>query len=191
SARARRVRGAGAAGTARVIAWRAERAASLARRSRSNSHANEDCGKLCATFGSPRIPRPSSVQPYELFVGLRYTRAKRRNHFISFISMASMVGIAVGVMALIVVLSVMNGFQKELRARILGVASHVQITGFDGRLENWQTVAQQARANAKVIAAAPYVNAQALLSNQQAGQRARPPRVGPTPDDEVSGSGPR
>jgi hypothetical protein len=59
------------------------------------------------------------VQPYELFVGLRYTRAKRRNHFISFISMASMVGIAVGVMALIVVLSVMNGFQKELRARIL------------------------------------------------------------------------
>jgi lipoprotein-releasing system permease protein len=81
------------------------------------------------------------VQPYELFVGLRYTRAKRRNHFISFISMASMVGIAVGVMALIVVLSVMNGFQKELRARILGVASHVQITGFDGHLQNWQSVA--------------------------------------------------
>ena len=66
---------------------------------------------------------------YELLVGLRYTRAKRRNHFISFISLTSMLGIALGVAALIVVLSVMNGFQKELRARILGVASHVQISG--------------------------------------------------------------
>ena len=69
------------------------------------------------------------MQPYELFIGLRYTRAKRRNQFISFISLTSMLGIALGVAALIVVLSVMNGFQKELRARILGVASHVQITG--------------------------------------------------------------
>ena len=59
--------------------------------------------------------------PLEIFVGLRYTRAKRRNHFISFISMISMLGIALGVMALIVVLSVMNGFEKELRGRILGM----------------------------------------------------------------------
>ena len=64
---------------------------------------------------------------YELFIGLRYTRAKRRNHFISFISLISMCGIGLGVAALIVVLSVMNGFQKELRTRILGVASHVQM----------------------------------------------------------------
>ena len=62
------------------------------------------------------------LTPYELFVGLRYTRAKRRNHFISFISLISMGGMALGVAALIVVLSVMNGFQTELRARILGVA---------------------------------------------------------------------
>ena len=85
---------------------------------------------------SPAALRPI-LRPYELLVGLRYTRAKRRNHFISFISIASMVGIALGVWALIVVLSVMNGFQKELRERILGVASHVQIQGFDsgrGRL---------------------------------------------------------
>ena len=67
--------------------------------------------------------------PYELMIGLRYTRAKRRNHFISFISLISMLGIALGVTALIVVLSVMNGFQTELRGRILAVVSHVQISG--------------------------------------------------------------
>ncbi len=102
--------------------------------------------------------------PYEYFVGLRYTRAKRRNHFISFISMTSMAGIALGVAALIVVLSVMNGFQRELRARILGVASHVQITSFEGGLSGWQQVAQDAKRHPEVVAAAPYVMAQALLS---------------------------
>ena len=101
---------------------------------------------------------------YELFIGLRYTRAKRRNHFISFISGISMVGIGLGVAALIVVLSVMNGFQKELRARILGVASHVQITGADNRLADWQAVADMAAGRPRVLAAAPYVNAQGMLS---------------------------
>jgi lipoprotein-releasing system permease protein len=104
--------------------------------------------------------------PYELFIGLRYTRAKRRNHFISFISLISMLGIALGVAALIVVLSVMNGFQKELRARILGVASHVQITGPDNQLADWQRVARDALAARGVVAAAPYVNAQGLLANE-------------------------
>ena len=82
---------------------------------------------------------------YELLVGLRYTRAKRRNHFISFIS-AHLDGRASrsASAALIVVLSVMNGFQKELRARILGVASHVQISGADNRLADWRAVAQVA-----------------------------------------------
>jgi lipoprotein-releasing system permease protein len=105
---------------------------------------------------------------YELLVGLRYTRAKRRNHFISFISLTSMAGIALGVAALIVVLSVMNGFQKELRARILGVASHVQISGAGGRLEDWQRVAELASRHPRVQAAAPFVNAQAMLSFGQA-----------------------
>jgi lipoprotein-releasing system permease protein len=100
---------------------------------------------------------------YELLVGLRYTRAKRRNHFISFISIASMLGIAVGVWALIVVLSVMNGFQKEVRARILGVVAHVQISGADNRLAGWQEVAREASANPQVTAAAPYVNGQGML----------------------------
>ena len=129
------------------------------------------------------------MQPYELFVGLRYTRAKRRNHFISFISMASMVGIAVGVMALIVVLSVMNGFQKELRARILGVASHVQISGFDGRLSGWQAIAEQARKNPNVAAAAPYINAQALLSNQQNVQGTMLRGIMPDLEDQVADIG--
>src|SRR5947207_13011443 len=86
------------------------------------------------------IEYPSTNVRYELLVGLRYTRAKRRNHFISFISLTSMAGIALGVAALIVVLSVMNGFQTELRARILGVASHVQITSGSGQLSDWHAV---------------------------------------------------
>ena len=105
---------------------------------------------------------------YEFLVGLRYTRAKRRNHFISFISAISMAGIALGVAALIVVLSVMNGFQKELRARILGVASHVQISGANNRLTDWQAVAKLASQDPRVLAAAPFVNAQAMLAAGQA-----------------------
>ena len=102
--------------------------------------------------------------PYELFIGLRYTRAKRRNHFISFISLTSMLGIALGVAALITVLSVMNGFQEELRTRILGVASHVQISGQGDVLADWQAVAGIAAADPRVVAAAPYVNVQGMLT---------------------------
>jgi lipoprotein-releasing system permease protein len=120
----------------------------------------------------PPHTHSSSMQPYELFVGLRYTRAKRRNHFISFISLTSMLGIALGVAALIVVLSVMNGFQKELRARILGVASHVQISGAEDKLQNWQSVAAEAAKHPQVLAAAPYVMAQGMLANGQAVQGA-------------------
>jgi lipoprotein-releasing system permease protein len=102
---------------------------------------------------------------YELFVGLRYTGAKRSNHFISFISLISMLGIALGVAALIVVLSVMNGFEKELRARILGVVSHLQISGPGGQLADWRKIAAQASQNPEVVAAAPFVDAQAMLSS--------------------------
>jgi len=101
---------------------------------------------------------------YELLVGLRYTRAKRRNHFISFISLISMAGIALGVAALIVVLSVMNGFQTEIRTRILGIASHVQIADARGGLADWRGVARAAEGNPHVLAAAPYVNGQGMLS---------------------------
>jgi len=103
--------------------------------------------------------------PYELLIGLRYTHAKRRNHFISFISIVSMAGIALGVMALIVVLSVMNGFQEELRARILGVAAHLEITGPGDRLADWRALLAQTRQNKSVLAGAPYVNTQGMLAN--------------------------
>ncbi|HJS39725.1 MAG TPA: lipoprotein-releasing ABC transporter permease subunit [Burkholderiales bacterium] len=102
---------------------------------------------------------------YELLVGLRYTRAKRRNHFISFISLISMAGIALGVAALIVVLSVMNGFQHELRARILSVVSHVQLGAPSGRLEDWKSLADAARQHPRVREAAPFVNAQGMLTH--------------------------
>ncbi len=99
----------------------------------------------------------SKLSTFELFVGMRYTRAKRKNHFISFISLTSMIGIALGVAALIVVLSVMNGFQKELRTRILGVASHLEITGSNNTLDDWQTVAAASSKHQHVLASAPYI----------------------------------
>lgn len=123
---------------------------------------------------------------YELLVGLRYTRAKRRNHFISFISLISMAGIALGVAALIVVLSVMNGFQKELRTRILGVASHVQISGEQNRLTDWEAVARSAAQNPHVVASAPFVNAQGLLSFGQAVRGSVVRGVIPSMEDKVA-----
>jgi lipoprotein-releasing system permease protein len=101
---------------------------------------------------------------YELLVGLRYTRARRRNRFIGINSLVSMIGIAVGVWALIVVLSVMNGFQKEVRTRILGVASHVQILSTSNRLADWQGIARLAAQHPRVLATAPFVQAQAMLA---------------------------
>jgi len=100
---------------------------------------------------------------YELLVGLRYTRAKRRNRFIGVNSLVSMTGIAVGVWALIVVLSVMNGFQKEVRTRILSVVSHVQISGPGNLLADWRAVAQAAAQQPHVTASAPFVQGQAML----------------------------
>ena len=106
--------------------------------------------------------------PYELQVGWRYTRAGRagrRNGFISFISGVSMLGIALGVAALIIVLSVMNGFQKEVRDRMLSVIAHVEVVDPRGNaLPDWQATAQQARRNAQVVGAAPFIAAQALVA---------------------------
>ena len=107
------------------------------------------------------------MSAYELFIGLRYTRAKRRNHFISFISLISLLGITLGMTALITVMSVMNGFQKEVRTRILGVASHIQVSGVDGTLTNWRQVAEEATKHPQVEAAAPYVGAQGMVSYGQ------------------------
>jgi lipoprotein-releasing system permease protein len=104
------------------------------------------------------------IRPLELSVGLRYVRARRRHHFISFISLISIVGITLGVMTLIIVLSVMNGFGTELRNRILGVVSHMTITGPGERLADWETAAKRAREHPRVQAAAPYVLGQAMAA---------------------------
>jgi len=111
-----------------------------------------------------------TLQPYELFIGLRYTRAKRRNHFISFISLISMLGMGLGVMALIVVLSVMNGFQKEIRARMLGASPHLEVVADGGRMENWQPLLGTVLHHPQVSAAAPYVAGQGMLSFGQSVQ---------------------
>jgi len=100
--------------------------------------------------------------PYELRIGRRYLRSTG-NRFLSFISMMSMVGVAIGVAVLIVVLSVMNGFEKELRERILSMTSHATVTAFGAGLPNWQALRQQALANHRVAAAAPFVEGEALL----------------------------
>lgn len=104
------------------------------------------------------------MRPFELFIGLRYTRAKRRNHFISFISLSSMLGMALGVAVLITVLSVMNGFEQELRSRILAVASHVTITGPNERLQDWQKVAAGIKQRANIVGHAPYILGQGMLA---------------------------
>lgn len=104
------------------------------------------------------------MHPYELYIGLRYTRAKRRNHFISFISLISMLGMALGVMALIVVLSVMNGFQKEIRARMLGATPQLEVVAEGGRMETWQPVLDMVSRHPQIAAATPYVGGQGMLS---------------------------
>lgn len=119
----------------------------------------DGCGTLRLSF-SQRV----DVTSYELFIGLRYVRARQRTRFISVISLISLTGIALGMTVLITVLSVMNGFQREIRTRILGVASHVQISGAGGTLPDWETLARQAGKNDQVVAAAPFITAQGLLT---------------------------
>jgi len=120
-------------------------------------------------------------QPLALAIGLRYLRAKRRNGFISFISMASILGIIIGVMALITTISVMTGFQEELRNRILGTVSHATISGFDGPMQDWQKAVKIAQADKRVLGAAPYVEREAWLqANEDQGAMIR----GILPDQE-------
>jgi lipoprotein-releasing system permease protein len=108
--------------------------------------------------------------PFEWMIGLRYTRAGKRsgrNKFISFISLISMAGIALGVAALIIVLSIMNGFQKDVRDRMLSVLAHIEISGASGTLHDWQTVAQRASQHPEVKGAAPFVASQAMLTHER------------------------
>ncbi len=108
------------------------------------------------------------IRPLPLFVGLRYTRARRRNGFVSFISASSMLGIAIGVTALITVLSVMNGFEKELRDRILGMVSHATVQDFEGSLSNWPELLPELAERQDVVGAAPFIRGEIMLSRGSA-----------------------
>lgn len=103
-------------------------------------------------------------KPLALYIGLRYTRAKRRNHFISFISLASMIGIALGVMVLITVLSVMNGFDFEIHNRIFSMTRQVTISSLTGEMTDWQAIEKIALQNKNVLGVAPFVSGQGMLS---------------------------
>jgi lipoprotein-releasing system permease protein len=104
-------------------------------------------------------------RPFEAFIGLRYVRARRRNHFISFISLSSVLGVTLGVMALITVLSVMNGFEKEMTDRTLGMVSHAIVQARGDELREWPAIVTQVEGHPGVLGAAPYYRAEGMLTN--------------------------
>ena len=112
--------------------------------------------------------------PYEALIGTRYLRSSQRRGFLSFISSVSVLGLALGVAVLIVVLSVMNGFERELRTRILSVTSHATLMGLGGPLPDWRAAQRLAQSNAEVVAAVPYIEVQAMLVN---GARSAPTQL--------------
>lgn len=103
-------------------------------------------------------------KPLALYIGLRYMRAKKKNHFVSFISLSSMLGIGMGVMVLITVLSVMNGFDSEIHKRFFGMAPEITVTGQSGQISHWQQLARRLQTTPGVKAIAPYVSGQGLLT---------------------------
>lgn len=126
------------------------------------------------------------LRPASLFIGLRYTRARRRNQFISFISLTSMLGLALGVLAMIVVLSVMNGFQQEMSKRILGTLAHASVSQHAG-IADWQALAERIkRFEPRVIATAPYAEIDGMLSHKGAMQPIQITGVSPPDEAAVS-----
>lgn len=124
-------------------------------------------------------------KPLFVFIGTRYTRAKRRNHFVSFISLTSMIGLALGVMVMILVLSVMNGFDHEMRSRVLGMVPHATIES-PQLIDDWQSLASEALKNPQVVAAAPFSQAQGLLTHEGKVQKILINAVDPRFEGKVS-----
>ena len=124
-------------------------------------------------------------RPLSLFIGTRYTRAKRRNHFVSFISLTSMIGLALGVVVMIVVLSVMNGFDHEMRTRVLGMVPHATIVG-DQPISDWPSLAAWVKQNPKVEAVAPFTQMQGLLTNDGNVQKVLLNAIDPAQERNVS-----
>ncbi|UXZ98499.1 lipoprotein-releasing ABC transporter permease subunit [Pseudomonas phytophila] len=124
-------------------------------------------------------------RPLFVFIGTRYTRAKRRNHFVSFISLTSMIGLALGVVVMIVVLSVMNGFDHEMRTRVLGMVPHATIEAGEP-IGNWQSLADKVRQNPQVLAVAPFTQMQGLLTNNGNVQKVLLNGIDPAQERKVS-----
>jgi len=128
-----------------------------------------------------------SGRSYERWIGTRYVRSQSDNRFVSLISAISMLGIAIAVMVLIVVLSVVNGFERELKDRLLAMTAHASIEGADGELADWEPVAELATADARVSGAAPYVTGQALLVHAESLSGAELRGIDPARERAVSG----
>ena len=124
-------------------------------------------------------------RPLFAFIGTRYTRAKRRNHFVSFISLTSMIGLALGVVVMIVVLSVMNGFDHEMRTRVLGMIPHATLESGQP-LDDWPALAQQVKQNPQVVAVAPFTQMQGLLTHDGKVQKVLLNGIDPAREREVS-----
>lgn len=124
-------------------------------------------------------------RPLSIFIGARYTRAKRRNHYISFISATSMIGLALGVLAMIMVLSVMNGFQREMSNRILGMVPHAMISA-EQPLDDWQVMAERLQAHPQVLGSAPITQLEGMLSFRGTMQPIEVSGIDPQAEGEVS-----
>lgn len=126
------------------------------------------------------------LRPLPLFIGLRYSQSKRRNQFISFVSLISLLGMALGVFALLVVLSVMNGFEAELRSRVLAVIPHGIVTASDGHLSDWQDLSRRLVRDDEVVAVAPFVAGNIMLSRPGIVRGAKLNAILPAQESEVS-----
>ncbi len=127
------------------------------------------------------------INPVELFIGFRYLRAKRRTRFVSFITLISLLGIAVGVAALIVILSVMNGFESELRNRLLSMSAHGYVTGPDGVTNNWRLLVDEVSAEPGILAAAPLVQMEGMIQSGRKLQAVLVNGVDPKYEQHLSG----
>ena len=127
------------------------------------------------------------INPVELFIGLRYLRAKRRTRFVSFITLISLIGIALGVAALIVILSVMNGFEGELRDRLLSMTAHGYVTEDDGRTSDWRELADEVLAEPGIVAAAPLVTMEGMIQSGRDLEAVLINGIDPASERELSG----
>jgi lipoprotein-releasing system permease protein len=128
------------------------------------------------------------IKAHELFVGLRYLRAKRRTRFVSFITLISLIGIALGVAALIVILSVMNGFEAELRTRLLSMSAHGSVGMADSPVSDWRALAAGVESEPGVVAAAPVVSMEGMLQSKRALEAVLVQGVDPVAEQRLSGN---